>query len=90
MNTFVAVCGAGFMVLLYLAAKDVQGQLYTMRNNLAKLEELINKNAGRTHAVEGKADRLQSTVDLLAEDVAIIDYHRELLGDERRTYVSPN
>lgn len=90
MNTFVFLCGTGFVLLLYVAAKDVQGQLYKMRNNLDKLEELINKNAGRTHAVETKADRLQAAVDLLAEDVAIIDYHRELLGDERRTYVSPN
>lgn len=89
-DTLVALCVFGVVLGLARSALMLHDQLEASREENRKLAALINKNAGRLHDVEGKVGRLQGAVDLLAEDVAIVDYRRELLGDDRRTYVSPN
>ena len=83
MNSFVVVCVAGFGVLLYLAAKDVQGQLREMRENLEKLETLINKHAGRLHTLEDAEKLARSGILFIATKLDEAEHHRELLDPER-------
>lgn len=90
LDVFVAVCIFGVVLGLAKAVTMLHRELEASRRENRKLAELINKNAGRVFDAEGRIGRLEEHVERLADDVAIVDYHRELLGDERRTYASPN